>query len=121
MAEHHGRTMEEFKEEMLQDPEFRAEWEAAAPRYALADALVDLRLDAGLTQEQLAERLGTKREYVARIENKPANLTLKTLVRLAAATGTDITLRFEGGPKGGIEVKLPATTMVKNGALEKFE
>lgn len=121
MARHRGRTIEEFKADMMQDPEFRKEWEATAPRHDLAEALIRLRVAAGLTQEQLADRIGSKQAYVARIESRPANLTLKTLARIAAAVGADVALRFERGEASCIDVKIPAAAMLKNGTLERFE
>lgn len=121
MDRHGGITLEEFEAEMLRDPEFRKVWAPKAPRYDLAEALIKLRLAAGLTQEQLAERLGTKKQAITRIENKPGNLTLRTLARIAAAAGTDFSIRFGSAGAGCIEVKIPAATMRKNGTLDGFE
>ena len=42
---------------------------------------------AGLTQEQLAERVGTKKAYISRIENGKADIQLSTLFRLFAGLG----------------------------------
>lgn len=120
MDRHKGTTLEEAKAELMEDPEFRKVWEATAPRHDLAEALIKLRLAAGLTQEQLAERVGMKKQAITRIENKPGNLTLKTLARISAAAGTDFSIRF-GGDGACIEVKIPAATMLKNGTLDRFE
>ena len=115
-----GTSLEEARAELMKNPEFRREWEATAPRYELAITLIKLRQAAGLTQEQLAERVGMKKQTITRIENKPGNLTLKTLVRIAAAAGTDLSIRF-GGEDDCLEVKIPAATMLKNGTLDRFE
>ena len=120
-TERTGTTLEEATAELMKDPEFRKTWEANAPRYDLVEALIKLRRTAGLTQEQLAERVGMKKQAITRIENKAGNLTLKTLARIAAATGTDFSIRFEGGEAGCIEVKIPAATMSRNGILDCFE
>ena len=121
MDRHKGTRLEDFETEMMQDPEFRKVWEAKAPRHDLAEALIKLRLAAGLTQEQLAERIGTKKQAITRLENKPGNLTLKTLARIAAAAGTDFSIRFGSEGAGCMEVRIPAATMLKNGTLNRFE
>jgi len=53
-----GTRFQDYLSQKLQNPEFRREYEALGPRFDLAAALIRLRLDAGLTQEQLAERIG---------------------------------------------------------------
>lgn len=53
-------------ESWMKDPSYRAEFDAPESECALATALIRARADAGLTQEQLAERMGTKQEVIAR-------------------------------------------------------
>lgn len=62
---------------------FEAEFEA----FSLSERLKEERLRAGLTQEQLAERVGTKKAYISRIENGKADIQLSTLFRLFAGLG----------------------------------
>jgi hypothetical protein len=50
------------------DPAFRKEYDALAEEFALFDALVSARQQAGLTQMEVAERMGTKTPAVARLE-----------------------------------------------------
>src|SRR5437870_11013728 len=50
------------------DPTFRREYDALAEEFALFDALVSARQQAGLTQTEVAERMGTKTPAVARLE-----------------------------------------------------
>jgi len=52
----------------MNDPAYRKEYDALEGAFALAAALIGARAHAGLTQEQLAERMGTKRAVVARWE-----------------------------------------------------
>ena len=117
-----GTTFKEYLHERLRDPEFRREYEALGPRFELANALIKLRLAAGLTQAQLAERIGTKQEYVARIEGKPTNITLKTLARLAGALNADLELRFiPEGEIGPLEVKVPARALMADGLIDRLD
>ncbi|WP_394812103.1 helix-turn-helix domain-containing protein [Bacteroides cellulosilyticus] len=50
------------------------------------------RLKAGLTQEQLAERIGTKKTYISRIENGKADVQLSTLFRIFQGLGKQVKL-----------------------------
>ena len=60
----------------------------------LAVALIRARADAGLTQEALAERMGTKQEVIARWEDSRVMPSTRTLARLAKATGTTPQISF---------------------------
>jgi len=117
-----GTSLKQFLKESLQDPEVRREYEALGPSSDLIVALVKLRVAAGVTQAQLAERLGTTQGYIARIESKPANLTLKSLARIAGAVGADLVLKFEpAGETPSLEVRIPASKMLKADVLDRFE
>lgn len=54
-------TFEAFKAEALNDPEIRAEYDAFEDDYQLKRRMISMRKAAGLTQEQMAEKLGTKK------------------------------------------------------------
>lgn len=82
------------------DPAYRREYDALEAEFALAAALIRARADAGLTQEQLAERMGTKQAAVARWEGGKVMPSTRTLARLAKATGT--TLRIDFAPMHAI-------------------
>jgi ribosome-binding protein aMBF1 (putative translation factor) len=92
------RTMREIAEEWLKDPEFRAEYEALEPEFALASALIGARSRAGMTQAQVARAMGTTQAAVARLEGGRANPSTRTLERFAKATGTRLRIRFEPEP-----------------------
>ncbi|HVY14256.1 MAG TPA: helix-turn-helix transcriptional regulator [Rhodopila sp.] len=77
------------------DPAYRAEYEALDEEFALAEALIRARADAGLTQEQLAERMGTKQEVIARWESGRVLPSTRTLLKLAHATGNTLRISFQ--------------------------
>jgi transcriptional regulator with XRE-family HTH domain len=83
----------------MKDPSYRAEYEAMRPEFELAAAIIDTRTNAGLTQEQLAERMDAPQSLVARLESGTQNTTLKTLERFAKATGTHLRIVFEPLPE----------------------
>ncbi len=78
----------------MNDPAYRQEYEGLDGEFAVAAALIRARANAGLTQEQLAERMGTKQEVVARWEGGKVLPSTRTLARLARATGTTLQITF---------------------------
>jgi len=84
----------------MDDPAYRHEYDALEGDFALAAALIRARAEAGLTQEQLAERMGTKQEVIARWEGGKVMPSTRTLGRLAKATGTTLQISFIQSPRG---------------------
>ena len=82
----------------LRDPAFRAEWESIADEFAALDILLAARRRVGLTQEQVAERMGVKQSALARIETSLTSRkhapSLATLRKYAAAVGCNIEIRL---------------------------
>ena len=71
--------------EMLQDPQFRAEWERTALARAVAEAVIRYRAEHGLSQTGLARLLGWRQPVVARLEAAERNPSMDTLLTLARA------------------------------------
>jgi transcriptional regulator with XRE-family HTH domain len=86
------KTNDEILQEELQDAEFRAEWERTALARAVALAVVRYRGDHGLSQRNLAERLGMKQPQVARLEVGEVNPSMETLMRVSAQLGIEFTI-----------------------------
>lgn len=59
---------DEMVSEWMKDPKFKAEYDSLEDEFALFDELIKARRKAGLTQEAVAHRMGTKPPAVARIE-----------------------------------------------------
>jgi transcriptional regulator with XRE-family HTH domain len=70
--------------------------EIAARRRALADELTKWRIGSGLSQTEVAARMGTSQSAVARLESGEADVRLSTLERYAAALDRRIDWRLEG-------------------------
>ena len=60
---------EKLKARLLANPRVKAEYDALAPEFEIAAELLRARLRAGLSQAELAERMGTSRSTIARLEN----------------------------------------------------
>ena len=60
----------------------RLEFEVKSQTFILGELLKDERKKANMTQAEMAERIGTKKSYISRIENGRADIQLSTLYRL---------------------------------------
>ena len=88
-------TWKEVKRELLKDPEFAEEYEALRPEYELAGSLIALRIERGLTQQEVAQKMNTTQSVISRLESGSANPSLATLKRLADALGARVVFRLE--------------------------
>ncbi|MGB3275799.1 MAG: helix-turn-helix transcriptional regulator [Castellaniella sp.] len=93
------RTHEELKSLALSDPEVRAEYERIErEEMPMLDAILKARAEAGLTQAQVAVRMGTQAPAVARLENAlmtgKHSPSIATLQKYAAALGKKLEVRF---------------------------
>lgn len=70
-------------------------YEDMADEFVVANAILSARQLAGLTQKELAEKMEATQSVVARLEGGASNTTLKTLQRVAEATGTNLKISFE--------------------------
>ena len=88
----------QIKAELLKNPEVLAEYERLRPEFELAEIIIAARAAQGLTQAELAARMGTSQSYIARLEGGKVSPSMKTWQRLAAATGTRAKVTLEPYP-----------------------
>ena len=88
------KPLEELKEEILKDPEVKKEYDHLQDEFDLASMLIEARTKAGLTQTELARRMGMKQAGIARLESGRHNPSMKTLQKYAAATGHELSVRM---------------------------
>lgn len=84
----------QVRKRMMADPEFKKEYDALEDEFALIAAMIDARSRAGLTQAQVAERMGVKQPVVAKLEGGKSNVSIGTLRRYAKATGCTVKVEF---------------------------
>jgi ribosome-binding protein aMBF1 (putative translation factor) len=77
-----------------QKPEFEREYLIAQTELAPIRAILDARMKKGMTQAQIAKKMGTTQSSIARVESGKSHPTIPFLERLAAATGTRLQIRF---------------------------
>lgn len=90
-------TVTFLKKKWMKDAAFRDAYDAIAPEFEIARALIEARTEAGLTQEEVAKRMGTTQSVVARLESGRTLPSIKTLYRYAEATGTKPEIRLVHG------------------------
>ena len=85
-----------YKQKALAErPEVLAEYERLGPQYEAIRAAIESRKAAGLTQKELAERMGTAQANISRFENGNANPSLEFLQKMAACMGKKLHVSFE--------------------------
>jgi ribosome-binding protein aMBF1 (putative translation factor) len=93
----------EMHKKWLKKPKYKKAYDALEEEFVLAGAVMDVRNRAGLTQEGLARKMGTTQPVVARLESGRSRPSMRTLERLAEATGSRLLISF--APR---DVKRPA-------------
>lgn len=100
-------THKDFVRKMLKDPAVKAEYDAQAEEFALLDELLKARRRAGLTQAEVAARMGTKTPAVARLEagggSRRHSPSVATLRKYARAVGCRLEIRLR--PRNGTKSK----------------
>ena len=89
-------TFKSFKAKALADPKVREEYNSLATAYGLRKNMIKLRKEAGLTQEELAKKLHTKKSNISRLENVNSKISPKisTIEEYAKAIGYKLEIDF---------------------------
>jgi ribosome-binding protein aMBF1 (putative translation factor) len=91
-----GQSIDEYNAEQERlDPEYRREAERIRPIWELTKLVVVRRTELGITQQELAERMGTSYSVISRIESGRHNISMTTLHRLARALDVKLVYGFE--------------------------
>ena len=87
--------LRDLKKRLMEDPEFREEYALADQEYSLVAQLIRARMEAKLTQTEVAQRLGTTQSAIARLEGGRVSPSVATLRRYAEATGNRLTIGLQ--------------------------
>ncbi len=79
----------------LDNPGYIAAYDEMGEEFSAASVIIEARNRAGLTRKQLAERMDAEQSLIARHESGAQNTTIKTLQKVAAATGTHLKISYE--------------------------
>lgn len=84
-----------LKKHLLSNAAVREEYDLLAGEFALTQELIAARVRAGLSQQELAEKMQTSQSAIARLESGRSMPSMRTLARYAAATGSRAVVRLE--------------------------
>ena len=85
----------DLKAEFLKTPEHREAYEGLGPEFDLTRQMIAARAASGLSQAQVAERMGTRQSEVSRIESARQNISIAKLARYAQAVGAKLDIRLD--------------------------
>ena len=95
-----GVGFSEYKKRVLEDPDVRGAYEELEPEFELIASLIALRGRRGMSQDELAEAVGTKQPAIARIESgRYRGMSVATLEKMARALNARLVIRFEEAKK----------------------
>jgi len=89
------KSWKTFKKELLKNEKFTKEYRKLEPQYAVISQMINLRTKKGITQKELAEKIGTKQSAIARLESGNFNPTFDFLQKTAKALGTKLVVNFK--------------------------
>lgn len=84
----------ELKKQLMKNPEVRREYEIVDAEYTLIEEMIRARMNAHLSQSELAVKIGTTQSAIARLESGRVSPSLATLRRYAEATGRQLKVGF---------------------------
>lgn len=87
-------NFDELLVEELKNPKFKKEWDRLEPAYQAQRALIRARIDAKMSQRQLAKKAKTTQAVISRIESMTVSPSIGLLQRIAEAFGKNLEIRF---------------------------
>ncbi len=88
-------SFDTIKSELMQDDEFRSEYEKLQPRYDIISQIIEARKAQNMTQSELAKLVGTQKSNISRLESGNYNPSLDFLIRVANSLGKNIKIQLQ--------------------------
>ena len=94
---HKRPTFDKFRQKALKNPDIKAEYDSLSTAFEMKRQMIALRKKAGVTQEQMADLLGTKKSNISRLESLNSSISprLATVEDYARALGYSVKIEFE--------------------------
>lgn len=89
------KDWKELKLELLQNKTVKKEYDRLTPRYKIISELISARLKNGITQKELAQKIGTKQSAIARFEAGNVNPSLGFLEKIAEVMNYEMIISFQ--------------------------
>lgn len=92
-----SKNWKQVKQNLLKDADVRDEYEQLSPFVQIAKEIHRVRIEANLSQKQLADKIGTSQANIARVESMNyEGISVKTLLKIADALHLRLKIEFEG-------------------------
>lgn len=88
------KSWKQLRSELLQNKAVKKEYDKLIPRYEVISKLISVRVKRGITQKELAQRIGTKQSAIARFEAGNINPSLGFLEKMAEVMGYKLTINL---------------------------
>jgi len=88
-------SAEALHRKLMEDPEYRCEYEKLEPEFQIARALIDARVRKKMTQAEIARKAGTKQPVISRLEGAQGSPSLSLIKRIAKALDVRLVFRLE--------------------------
>ncbi|EHQ89527.1 helix-turn-helix transcriptional regulator [Desulfosporosinus youngiae] len=86
---------DEVKKQLLQNPEVQGEYDDLKVLYDIKREIIRLRLEQGLSQKELADKINTKQSAISRLESGEYNPSIELLAKIANALGKELQISFQ--------------------------
>ena len=88
------RDFNEIKKELLRDPEVKKEYDRLEPKFDLIRSIIEKRIEKNISQEELANRMGTKQSALSRFESGNYNPSLSFMQKVAQALDSKLEIKL---------------------------
>jgi len=88
------KTFDSLRDELLSDPEVKAEYDKLEPEFQLMCAITEARMEKRLNQKELAKKAKTSQAKISLMESGLANPTIQTVHKIAQAFGKKLQIKF---------------------------
>jgi predicted transcriptional regulator len=88
------RDFIDIKKELLSDPEVKKEYDRLGPKFDLIRSIIEKRIEKNISQEELADRMGTKQSALSRLESGNYNPSLAFMQKVAQALDSKLEIRL---------------------------
>ena len=88
-------SFDTIKNELMQEDEFRSEYEKLQPRYEIISQIIEARKARNMTQAELAKLVGTQKSNISRLEGGNYNPSLDFLIKVAVSLGKELKIQLQ--------------------------
>ena len=83
-------SWEDIKKGLLKDPATYKEYKSLEPEYKIISQMIKIRIEQGLTQKELADKIGTRQSNISRLESGEYNPSLEFLKKVAIGLNKEL-------------------------------